>query len=286
VLLLDMYVITGQYLPLIKEKVSQATDSVYIISPYITDEVLHILLMDVKAPVVVISSWRKSEFASGIASLSLANKCRENDWEFRIFHDGHKRKLHSKMYVIDDKIFFGSANLTNSGFQLSEHPNYEILTSADMNSNWKAHLDELVSRSQLLDGVLYDFFAEKVGQLPHPEPSQQWKVPPVGLKPSFGEDECIIANDIDVTALLWGIMPPKPTYAELQLYKGEIVPLDLFGCRWGSFRRVLYQQSISRDIVDDLIDEFYDLMIRKYPNDLSNSYREPGGHTECLVWKI
>ena len=81
-------------------------------------------------------------------------------------------------------------------------------------------------------------------------------------------------------------MPPKPTHTQLEQYDGEIIPLDLFGCRWGSFRRVLYQQSISRDSVDDLIDQFYDLMIRKYPNDLSNSYRESGGHTECLVRKF
>ena len=190
------------------------------------------------------------------------------------------------MYVIDDQIFYGSANLTNTGFQLTDYPNYEILTSTIMDSTWEEHLAELITNSQLVDDSLYDFFADKVGQLPPPEKTQQWELPSVGLTPSFSENERIIVNDLDVTPLLWSIMPPKPTHTQLEQYDGEIIPLDLFGCRWGSFRRVLYQQSISRDSVDDLIDQFYDLMIRKYPNDLSNSYREPGGHTECLVWKF
>lgn len=278
--------IVDHFFQVVRKKLLDVSSTIFVISPYITTEVLENLLVGVGAPVVVISSWRKSEFASGIASLRLAEICKDNGWELRVFHDGHKRKLHSKMYVGDDQIFFGSANLTNSGFQLTDYPNYEILTSTIMNSKWEKHLAELITNSQLVDDSLYDFFVEKVGQLPPPETTQQWELPSVVLTPSFSENERIIANGVDVTPLLWSIMPPKPTEDELEMYEDEIIPLDLFGCRWGSFRRVLYQQSISRDLVDDLIDQFYDLMIRKYPNDFSNSYREPGGHTECLVWKI
>ena len=140
--------IVGPYLPIIRENISQASNAVYLISPYITTEVLDRLLVNADVPVVVISSWRKSEFTTGIASLSLAETCKENGWELRVFHDGHKRRLHSKMYVIDNQIYFGSANLTNSGFQLSENPNYEILTSTMRESQWEEHLDELISKSQ------------------------------------------------------------------------------------------------------------------------------------------
>ena len=73
------------------------------------------------------------------------------------------------MYVIDDQIFYGSANLTNTGFQLTDYPNYEILTSTIMDSTWEEHLAELITNSQLVDDSLYDFFADKAGQLPPPE---------------------------------------------------------------------------------------------------------------------
>lgn len=278
--------IYDSYLPIIRENISQASNAVFVISPYITSEVLEKLLVSVGAPVVVITSWRKSEFVSGIASLSLAEICKDNGWELRVFHDGHKRKLHSKMYVVDDQIFFGSANLTNSGFQLTDYPNYEILTSTVKDGMWDEHLDELVFKSQLVDENLYEFFAKMVGQLPPPERTPKWDLPSVSLVPSFIEEDSIISSGVDVTSLLWGIMPPRPTDDELAQYEGGRVPLDLFGRRWGSFRRALYQQSIPRDAVDELVDQFYDLMIRKYPNDLDNSYLEPGGHTECLVWRI
>jgi phosphatidylserine/phosphatidylglycerophosphate/cardiolipin synthase-like enzyme len=279
-------VLTGHYLSVIRENISQSSDAVYVISPYITPDVLEKLLTEVKVPVVVISSWRKSEFTTGIASLSLAKMCKDNGWELRVFHDGHKRKLHSKMYVIDDQVFFGSANLTNSGFQLTDYPNYEILTSTIKESKWEAHLAELISKSQLVDDNLYELFSEKVKLLPPPERTPKWDIPSLGLVPSFIEEDSIMANGVDVTSILWEIMPAKPTDEELAQYEDDEIPLDLFGRRWGSFRRVLYDQSISRDIVDELIDRFYDLMISKYPNDLDNSYREPGGHTECLVWKL
>ena len=277
---------TDPYFNVIREHVLQASDSVVIVSPYITTGVLERLLDGVDVPVVVISSWRKSEFASGIASLSLADTCKSNVWELRVFHDGHKRKLHSKMYVIDDQVFYGSANLTNSGFQISTNPNFEILTSTMYEGHWANHLNELITKSQLVDGALYELFSEKVSQLPPPESTPKWDISVVGLTPKFFEEDRIMSSGIDVVPLLWDIMPIKPSPEELAQYDGERIPLDLFGRRWGSFRRVLYQQPIPRDIVDELIDQFYDLMIRKYPNDLDNSYLEPGGHTECLVWNI
>ena len=145
---------------------------------------------------------------------------------------------------------------------------------------------ELISKSQLVDDNLYELFSEKVKLLPPPERTPKWDIPSLGLVPSFIEEDSIMANGVDVTPILWEIMPAKPTDEELAQYEDDEIPLDLFGRRLGSFRRVLYNQSISRDIVDELIDRFYDLMISKYPNDLDNSYREPGGHTECLVWKL
>jgi hypothetical protein len=281
-------VITGPYFESLTKSIVSASERLIIISPYITTETLEQLLDGTDIPVVIVTSWRKSEFISGLASLELANICKAKNWELRVFHDAHKRNLHSKIYVIDEKVFFGSANLTRSGFQLTENPNYEVLETADYNGHWVYCVKELIEKSQYMDDALYGLFYEKVNQLPPSTPAstEKWDMSPGVLTPFFTEEEKTIVNDIDITTLLWSTMPQKPSSDEINSFANGEIPIEIYGRRWGSFRQTLGSLSITKEYGDELIDRFYNLIIRKFPNDFDNSYAEPGGYTECLVWRI
>ena len=96
---------------------SNAKESVWIVSPYISLEALQRALEDVPEgiDVTVITSWRPGDLASGVSKPELYELCEERGWKLRA-DLGDGPFVHIKAYVKDEaSALMGSANLTNLG---------------------------------------------------------------------------------------------------------------------------------------------------------------------------
>ena len=257
----------------IRSTLSQATDSITIVSPFITLDALESLVSDIAdVQIRILTSWRKDDFIAGLASTSLAKRCLENGWCINVFHDGHDRKLHSKMYIADDTtVWMGSANLTHKGLGISSKSNYEVMTCMDSTPELLSHVGVLFAMSQRVDSNLVDHFLELENSIPSQPPIKvDWNAP----------------KQENLFEALWSIMPPKPSAADFPSGTSIYDSLHLRGCRWGQFRRQLRQYDVTRDVSDDIISAFYDWSLSEYPEELDVQVAEPGGHTQCLVWRI
>ena len=265
--------IWGDHFDNIRQTFLRANNSLTIISPFISLTSLENLVADITdVHFRILTSWRKDDFISGLASTSLAKTCLENGWDLNVFHDGHDRKLHSKLYIVDDTtVWLGSANLTHKGLGISNKSNHEIMTCMDSNPDFISHVEVLFAMSQRVDLNLIEHFSLLEKSIPTQTPIKiDWMAPEQG----------------DLFKSLWSIMPPKPSAAD---FPPEISIYDLLhlrGCRWGQFRRQLRQHGVAREVSDDLISAFYDWALSEYPEDLDVQVAEPGGHTQCLVWRI
>lgn len=114
--------------------ISQSSSSVLIVSAYIKKNTLEWLkdnsdLSEKK--VTVVARWRAADLISGASDIEIYELCKDNGWQLKV-----DERLHSKLYLLDNSTaYLGSANLTNSGFGLSNKSNFELST--------KITLDEL-----------------------------------------------------------------------------------------------------------------------------------------------
>ena len=249
-----------------------AEDSITIVSPFINIEALKSLLADIEVDVRILTSWRKGDFVSGLAQSKLGDCCNEHGWAMSVFLDGHSQKLHSKMYIVDDSlVWLGSANLTHSGLGLSENPNVELMTCIPTSPELIAHVDALFFRGELVDVNLIEHFRLLEVQIPQQAAIElDWEAP---------------SRSYDIFHSLWQIMPKKPVFSDFDSSISLEEQLYLRGRRWGEFRQILRGRNIERDFIDDIIANFYEWALSKYPFELEVQTGGLGRHTECLVWK-
>jgi hypothetical protein len=105
---------------------SSAEREVLICAPFIKVGVLSRLLapIDSKVSVRVVTRWRASEVAVGVSDLEVFDLVAARSSASLQLLD----RLHAKIYIADERVLTGSANLTGPVLGWSEKPNLELLT--------------------------------------------------------------------------------------------------------------------------------------------------------------
>jgi len=272
----------------LKNQLNKSEKSVTIISPYISEKTLQLLISDINVPIKILTSWRIDDFKSGLAKTSLAEKCIDNNWQIYVLHDGHKRKLHSKAYISDFKnIYIGSANLTDKGLGINNYPNFEMMILTTISESMKNHINYLFSIASKVNQELIMKFKELEALIPEKEDFEiDWRPPLVAEGLSVSSQILKSIGGGDIFEKLWEIMPPRPDLDSVKKQYFEEDNLHLIGCRWGEFRQVLRDMNIDRDLRDNKIRIFYDWAKNEHGDILETKTGGRGNYTECLVWKL
>jgi hypothetical protein len=109
----------------VRDRISAATQSLHIFSPYITLAGLSFLLDGVKLDSIsVYTTWDRDDIVSGASDVSIYPYLKERG--VRLFLC---ERLHMKGVLIDSGSFIlGSANITQNGLGLHENANVECMT--------------------------------------------------------------------------------------------------------------------------------------------------------------
>ena len=111
---------------LLIEHIRQAKSSVLLCAPFIKTTVLRALLncVRVDVPVRIVTRWVPEEIAAGVSDLGIFDLVQAREKCSLQLLDN----LHAKVYLADDDVLVGSANLTGRALGWSSSPNVEILT--------------------------------------------------------------------------------------------------------------------------------------------------------------
>ena len=130
---------------------SSMNDHNVIISPYITTSVARDFLSETSSDVTIITNWSEINLLQGISDLDLYNYCQSKGIELRVLSS-----LHAKLYLINAKLWIGSANLTSKGMQLALNSNDECMTVIENPStDALASIDSIIKQSILVDDSIY-----------------------------------------------------------------------------------------------------------------------------------
>jgi len=110
---------------LVLERASKGAKSVFLICPFIKNDVLCRLLNFAIEELTVVTRWRIEELASGVSDLEVFNSVRNFGGKLYLLNN-----LHAKYFRFSDQAFFGSANLTNSGLGSRSFQYVELLSDA------------------------------------------------------------------------------------------------------------------------------------------------------------
>lgn len=102
--------------------------------------------------VKIMARWDINDLLSGVSDLSIYERCKELNWEFRV-----NTALHSKLYLIDSSIgYLGSNNLTGAGLGLNTNNNIEFSTEIRPNMDDLQKIDKYLNSSTLMNDELYE----------------------------------------------------------------------------------------------------------------------------------
>jgi hypothetical protein len=130
----------------------QNTDTVYIVSPFITDNIAKQLLDNFKGNTIkLITRYNLNEFRKGVSSITAIERLLQNNVKIK-----GVMGLHSKLYLFDFKsVIITSANFTNGGFFnnkefgiLSDEKNTIKESQSYFNQLWKID-SELLNQSKI-----------------------------------------------------------------------------------------------------------------------------------------
>lgn len=112
---------------LLVEHVARAKDRVMLCAPFIKSGVLKRLFSAIGSSVAVdiVTRWRAEEVAAGVSDLAVFDLATERPGTTVKLLDN----LHAKLYLSDDQLLAGSANLTATALGWCDDPNLELLTS-------------------------------------------------------------------------------------------------------------------------------------------------------------
>ncbi|WP_295187788.1 phospholipase D family protein [uncultured Brevundimonas sp.] len=105
-----------------------ARRAVLLCAPFIKAPVLERLLsaIDPAVAVEVVTRWRAAEIAAGVSDLEVFDIVFARPGATLSIKD----ELHAKLYIADDEVLIGSANLTATALGWCDKPNLELLTAA------------------------------------------------------------------------------------------------------------------------------------------------------------
>lgn len=104
-----------------------ARREVLLCAPFIKAPVLERLLsaIDPAVAVEVVTRWRAAEIAAGVSDLEVLDIVFARPGATLSLKD----ELHAKLYIADDEVLIGSANLTATALGWCDKPNLELLTA-------------------------------------------------------------------------------------------------------------------------------------------------------------
>ncbi len=150
-------------LDLIGDYLNQASDHLYLMSPFISKGVLaHILPKTTSA--TIISSWNPNFLAQHPESLHIYNECLRRGNTALYIND----KLHAKLYAYDltkekNGALVGSANLTRKALGIGVEPNYEVLCKLEnINPRERIYFQRILSDSILVTDEIYETYRDWV----------------------------------------------------------------------------------------------------------------------------
>ncbi|WP_028988089.1 phospholipase D-like domain-containing protein [Thermicanus aegyptius] len=175
----------SEFVSNLKSDITKAKKSIIIISPYITllavDNLLSAITTKHLEKIVVTLPFG-TEYLTGAVELEALKQLQKSGFKLKSLE-----LLHSKIYVIDNKIaYIGSANFTGKGWGLIENSNIEVMARVQLsevdvneikatylnrcNSLELEELEQLISEGSTLrlsfeqiKEKLNDFIREKVG---------------------------------------------------------------------------------------------------------------------------
>ena len=140
---------------------SSAEQEVVVLSAFIKLDALKWLIKTSKTDnLKIVARWQPSDLAAGVSDLNCFYLCKDAGIPF-----GISNQLHGKVYVVDSKIFIGSANLTSKGMSLSHYENDEFGTGFEYGVSEKIKVQNYLSAVNWLDVCTVDLMAEYLASI-------------------------------------------------------------------------------------------------------------------------
>ena len=146
------------------EMAEKCRNDAFLASPYVSSTPLMAVLdrIDSDVPIVFVSSFNPEDFLSG----SFERSALVALWTDKRVIVLRCPRLHAKYFRLDNDVFVGSANLTNSGMGLASNSNIEILIKPRNTFNSRVFEDLLEIRSTRLSESEYNYL---IGITPQPK---------------------------------------------------------------------------------------------------------------------
>ena len=138
---------------------SSAEQEVIVMSAFIKLDALKWLIENSKTSnLTVVARWQPADLAAGACDLECFYLCDEANIPF-----GISQNLHGKVYIVDSKIFIGSANLTSKGMSLSHSGNDEFGTGFEYGHTERSKVRDYLGSVNWLErdtvGLMAEFLA-------------------------------------------------------------------------------------------------------------------------------
>lgn len=167
---------TDTYRTQLAKAIENSKTNIVLISAYSTIEGINWILnkLPKENSCRVLSRWNCHELVSGSSDIEVFEKLKERNYTLHILPD-----LHAKVTVIDNqKLFLGSANITNSGLRLVPGGNKELGTILKPDEEDLNLIETLFNEAVFVTDELYqDFYKEVLllkEQNPKSSPKLKW----------------------------------------------------------------------------------------------------------------
>lgn len=150
---------TGAFREELASALSSAEQEVIVLSAFIKIDALKWLIENSQTSnLTVVARWQPSDLAAGASDLECFYLCDEANIPF-----GISQNLHGKVYIVDSKIFIGSANLTLKGMSLSHAGNDEFGTGFEYGHTERNKIRDYLGSVNWLErdtvGLMAEFLA-------------------------------------------------------------------------------------------------------------------------------
>lgn len=157
-----------------KEEIKCCDNSLQIITAFCKLDGLQFIEENIENNLVtkrLMIRCRMEDIIAGATDLKIYEYGKQKEWTIYIRFD-----LHAKTYIFDKKrCIVGSANLTNSGLQLSGGGNYEMAGIFDVDQNDIGKIDSLFDHAIILNDDLYSQMKQEIASVDYTSRGEhQW----------------------------------------------------------------------------------------------------------------
>ena len=147
-----MFFSTSEFRQYLEDCLMQSRHEVVIFSAYAKIDALNWILAKLThRNVRFVTSFQPRDLVNGASDIGCFHVCNDLAIPFGILP-----KLHSKVYVVDDRVFTGSWNMTASGLALRSDHNIEAGAEFAHDNSSRSQIERLLSKVQWLTSELVD----------------------------------------------------------------------------------------------------------------------------------